>query len=675
MKLILKFKTQPVFINIEKSDKVKMLQEFLKAFGYNIGIHNVDSIFGNDTLNALRQFNVEGGLKNKNITKEDFLKYIDEFDLRLEFFNIPSLVLFDKNEQIKDIQEVLTLLGYDIGKFGIDRIYGNDTKTALNKFIFEGKILNYSLQFDKLKNYLLDNVTVTSVKSNFTNELLKLANNEWNYFGNQEIIGSKKNVDGSYILTAEGNTIPIFSKKGHTEDEDPYYLRVGVYWKKGLGQNNYNGRTTPNQPWSAAFISYLLKESGAGNKFLYNESHSVYIRKAILSKINNDTNYGFWGYRLKDYAPQIGDLICYVRGNSKHINYDSDSNNYESHSDIVIAKENNILKVIGGNVENSVSIKHIIIDDDGYLIDKQKKWFVILKNRIIENIPVAINKTEFKLSKEWLDKIIDIIGRFESSNKYGAITGDFDRQGISCGVFQWNIGSGSLQPLLKKSNKNLMIQYLGNELGNELWNVANSDITNGLTIVRTWNDSNKTIKPNIKSKLKSFLESGEMVTIQNQATDNMANDVVSKYFNKWNSLNGFTEINLKDFVWFFDLKTLNGGLNGHLGNVKLEDVFEFKKNKNENEIFLFISNWVYSIPKKQNDENGNFVKTYGLDDSLKNIEYWKDKLNEQNINLFVLSYLRSKLSKPIFQLDVFNRKGTIAIGSGYVHGQKFTFDI
>jgi hypothetical protein len=91
-----------------------------------------------------------------------------------------------------------------------------------------------------------------------------------------------------------------------------------------------------------------------------------------LAKLNGDSSYGFWGYKLNDYVPQIGDLVCYVRANSKAITYDSPTNDYESHSDIVVGKEAGILKVIGGNVENSVTLKHVNIDGNGFINDKQK---------------------------------------------------------------------------------------------------------------------------------------------------------------------------------------------------------------------------------------------------------------------------------------------------------------
>jgi hypothetical protein len=47
-----------------------------------------------------------------------------------------------------------------------------------------------------------------------------------------------------------------------------------------------------------------------------------------------------------------------------------------------------------------------------------------------------------------------LTGSFETNNSlpdcFAGLSGDFDGQGISFGVLQWNLGQGSLQPLLRK---------------------------------------------------------------------------------------------------------------------------------------------------------------------------------------------------------------------------------
>src|SRR5690606_29417319 len=51
-------------------------------------------------------------------------------------------------------------------------------------------------------------------------------------------------------------------------------------------------------------------------------------------------------------------------------------------------------------------------------------------------------------------RCLALTGSFESSTNppdcFSAITGDFDGQGISFGALQWNLGQGTLQPLLAR---------------------------------------------------------------------------------------------------------------------------------------------------------------------------------------------------------------------------------
>ena len=63
------------------------------------------------------------------------------------------------------------------------------------------------------------------------------------------------------------------------------------------------------------------------------------------------------------------------------------------------------------------------------------------------------------VTKEPLDhQCLALTGGFETNypppDCFAGLSGDFDDQGISFGVLQWNIGQGSLQPLLEQMNQN-----------------------------------------------------------------------------------------------------------------------------------------------------------------------------------------------------------------------------
>lgn len=162
--------------------------------------------------------------------------------------------------------------------------------------------------------------------------------------------------------------------KGGQEADDPYYQRVGEYWKEGV-QFDLDGKDT-HEPWSAAFISWVMKEAGMGDRFSYSEWHATYIRNSILARRAQDPHFAYWGYRLSERAPQVGDLVGYARGGGT--TYDYQPMVYPSHTDLVVAVRPGEIDVIGGNVADSVTKKTLRTDAQGKLIDKQYRWFVVM---------------------------------------------------------------------------------------------------------------------------------------------------------------------------------------------------------------------------------------------------------------------------------------------------------
>ena len=186
---------------------------------------------------------------------------------------------------------------------------------------------------------------------------LRIVRQEWERFGKQTI--------------DKTNTIV---HKGGQESEDPYWKRVGDYWKS-VGFPNLTGKDT-NEPWSAAFISWVMKEAGMGDRFSYSEWHATYIRNSIIARKNGDKHFAYWGYRLSERAPKVGDLVGYARQGG--ITFDYQPLTYSSHTDLVVEVRPHEIDVIGGNVKDSVSLKTLATDDKGRIIDKNQRWFVVM---------------------------------------------------------------------------------------------------------------------------------------------------------------------------------------------------------------------------------------------------------------------------------------------------------
>ena len=162
-------------------------------------------------------------------------------------------------------------------------------------------------------------------------------------------------------------------QKGETkEGSEAIYDRLKSYWDS-VGWNE--SRWTPSSvPWSGAFISHIMKESGAKDDFKYDSSHSVYIKDAISNKKNN-TSKAFKGYKPSEVKIRKGDIVCFPRDGSG-ANYDTTSS-YESHCDLVVKVKRNVAETIGGNVSNSVYMKEVALDKGKI---KDSKYFVVIRN-------------------------------------------------------------------------------------------------------------------------------------------------------------------------------------------------------------------------------------------------------------------------------------------------------
>jgi hypothetical protein len=134
---------------------------------------------------------------------------------------------------------------------------------------------------------------------------------------------------------------------------------------------NWTTFSCSDNPWSAAFISYIIKTAAPNpNDFPYSASHNVYVNTIRKTKTS-------WkAYSSKDTPIQIGDILCYAQdSNYKEIVVqlnDWDSVGH-SHCDCVtnIDQNSKTVNVIGGNLSQKVTNGNysngatLTIDNDG----------------------------------------------------------------------------------------------------------------------------------------------------------------------------------------------------------------------------------------------------------------------------------------------------------------------
>src|SRR5262245_9085052 len=157
---------------------------------------------------------------------------------------------------------------------------------------------------------------------------------------------------------------------GIDEGDQPLRGRIADYYEAAGGSRNLDP-TLDENAWSAAFVSFCIKESGATlDQFKFNLSHSVFVNAAIA---NADANRGvFRGHRITEYAPKLGDLIHHNRsGGTLTFDFARAHTGYPSHSAIVVDFETRHgvrhAVTIGGNESNSIGKKFFPLNDNGLL--------------------------------------------------------------------------------------------------------------------------------------------------------------------------------------------------------------------------------------------------------------------------------------------------------------------
>ena len=222
----------------------------------------------------------------------------------------------------------------------------------------------------------------------------------------------------------------------HTRDDNPNYKRepwkrpvidsaeamrvadsIAGYWsstpdsawileRQNQSWNIRGGDSRWRNPWSAAFVSWVMCESGLGdlNRFARSVAHYSYIDQAIMSRATVNSVSAFVAFDVGEKIIEPGDLLC--RGSRPEYQTLAERRSQigvgaRTHCDIVIKldPEKKRILLIGGNVRAWVSLKILPADfsNDGLLIPAPyngRRLFAHLKlqadeveNRVFENSP------------------------------------------------------------------------------------------------------------------------------------------------------------------------------------------------------------------------------------------------------------------------------------------------
>jgi hypothetical protein len=261
--------------------------------------------------------------------------------------------------------------------------------------------------------------------------VVDVAVQEWAFFGMQTIDATKiedRILPPGLVPDAINPKMPAprierqFARLGTSESNDELDSTIAGYWSSTpdgpriLAQQN-NAWSAPGgntvgwvQPWSAAFISWVMCEAGLGEMAQFQRSiaHRNYIDQAIRARDGMDAEAAYVAYDAGEAPIEPGDLLCNARASAEYrmrADRRRDTGRFApTHCDIVVKIDERAgrILVIGGNVVESVSltILPLLRDGDAYpkpvddsIIDGARTVFAHLKLRADRVEPNALDNS------------------------------------------------------------------------------------------------------------------------------------------------------------------------------------------------------------------------------------------------------------------------------------------
>lgn len=223
--------------------------------------------------------------------------------------------------------------------------------------------------------------------------LVDIAVQEWGYFGFP--ISDQTGFDDDFGPGRRGRRRGLDSAEA-----ERVAASIGGYWSSTSDgswiidrQNeSWNGRGVSSRwrdPWSAAFISWVMCEGGLGESRQFRRAiaHHTYIDQAIQARDGRAPGAAFVAYDVGEAAVEPGDLLCSAR----RPGYESIAQRRRqmgegarTHCDLVVKidQADSRILAIGGNVGSAVSLKIFPAEREGEFwkpADSRRPIFAHLK--------------------------------------------------------------------------------------------------------------------------------------------------------------------------------------------------------------------------------------------------------------------------------------------------------
>lgn len=265
--------------------------------------------------------------------------------------------------------------------------------------------------------------------------------------------------------------------------------------------------------------------------------------------------------------------------------------------------------------------------------------------------PIESDKTELL----WTREALLISMRFEGDDPWANITGNFDGVGLTCGGLGWTIKWNNQQPLVKKFvNKEGLekLKELMPKCWEEYWSICNDSESSAIRRSGAWSGGRSLVREPYNSELRNLWKHPTMISIQvDTAWEQMGKFAWKK------TIEGQKYFKLEKpkfghFAYWFDLAVHNG-----TGKLVAFSEAEGVSNKR-------VLDWCKS-------ESGA-----GQEDTRKNAKIWEvlvTKADFDEVHLWKMAMLRAVKANDKYDTDVMNRKGSLALGEGIIHGKSYSF--
>lgn len=252
--------------------------------------------------------------------------------------------------------------------------------------------------------------------------------------------------------------------------------------------------------------------------------------------------------------------------------------------------------------------------------------------------------------KSLLELCVKVSGGFENGGgaSYTSLTGNFDGQGLSVGILQWNAGQGTLQILLQKIGKSMGWDEAQSYFKSDIQHLSTLRSADAIQFCLDHyiTEGSTHVDPGAAASWQSFLATPYSMQAQlEMATDGVlshAKTLVATFAPAYAD-------HVRPYAFFFDLVTQSGGMRNKRGHV---------------DPIAAVAQSDYQPALDMAHEKSQ--KCAGI---------WEMTLSTDPIAQLLLYYAlkRSGLSDPEYAWDALSRRGSIACRGGVVHAAVVNF--